>query len=627
LLGNTQNNSELANQSCYRKFSQTIRKPVPKGKVYDVALYLAGFKTFALDTETTGLYPWQGDKPFSLIIACEDDSFYFNLKNYGDTPAEQVLSKEDLLPLHVLFRDKQISWYMHNAKFDMAMLEQLGISIAGDIIDTEVQARLLNNTKFNYTLSALVKEIGLEKSKAADEYIKKHKLTSKVMLAGGKEDTLKHFDRIPLEVIMPYALRDVEITLKLGEYQRKEISYLDKMLSPDSPKIEQIRQLEIPFTKVLYGMEKRGFLVDLEYSQKGYEYELARATRAAERYSALTGREFVDSGKAFSVLFDELGLSYPKSAKGNPEFQADFLATVEHEVAPIILEHRDATKRYGTYFANFLRFADSSGRIHANIRQAGTDTGRLSYSEPNLQNLSKEEETSSPFPIRRAFLPSGPNRVLVMVDYDQMEYRLMLDYAKELSVIEKVLGGLDVHEATAQEVGVTRSRAKTINFLLLYGGGAQKLANALGVSLFEAKVLKARYFAKLPLVEKFIKQVQNRATTRGYIFDWLGRRYQFDNPKFSYKAPNALIQGGCATAMKRAMVNIQELLTRRKASTELLAQVHDELVFDADLGELDLFPEIMNIMSRAYPHKYLPLTVSASHSFKSWYDKVEGLPV
>lgn len=200
---------------------------------------------------------------------------------------------------------------------------------------------------------------------------------------------------------------------------------------------------------------------------------------------------------------------------------------------------------------------------------------------------------------------------------------MMLDLAGELELIDKVKAGLDVHKATAEMMGETRSRAKTLNFLLLYGGGVAKLAEALGITLDQAKALRGRYFERLPKVVGFIRDTIEEADRAGRIFNWAGRMYHFDR-ETSYKAPNTKIQGGGADVMRFAMVQIERFLAPYRSKQ--IATVHDEILFQVHKSELHLVPELQRIMENVYPHKHLPLTCSVSHSWQSWADKVKGYP-
>src|SRR5690606_26520374 len=203
----------------------------------------------------------------------------------------------------------------------------------------------------------------------------------------------------------------------------------------------------------------------LAYCRKAVDYEACRAEQSFREYEKLTGVPLVDSAKGLRILKD-LGIPPGRTEKGGESYASDALqAHAEHPVVKCILTHRDALKRGNTYFQNYLDLSDSSGRIHADFVSGGTATGRFSSRDPNLQNLSDESESDTPYPVRGAFVADEGN-FLVSIDYAQQEYRLMLDYAGEMRVIEQVLGGLDVHMACANLMGVERSVAKNINFAL-----------------------------------------------------------------------------------------------------------------------------------------------------------------
>lgn len=200
----------------------------------------------------------------------------------------------------------------------------------------------------------------------------------------------------------------------------------------------------------------------------------------------------------------------------------------------------------------------------------------------------------------------------------------MLDYANEAGLIRKILDGHDPHDATAEMTGLDRDAAKTLNFALLYGMGKDTLAETLGVSVKEAKEFKYQYFGRLPQVKKFLRAVTTAAERRGFITDWAGRRLYFPDPRFAYKAPNALIQGGCSSIHKKAMVATDKVLAPWKS--DILFQVHDEIDFDMHPGELELVPRLKEEMEKIYPYKRLPMRCSVEHSWKSFGDLVEGMP-
>lgn len=384
---------------------------------------------------------------------------------------------------------------------------------------------------------------------------------------------------------------------------------------------------EKKLTKVFFDLEKRGILVDTNYVREALIYEQGQIKKAKEDFETDTGRAYKDSPKLFAEIFTERGESFPTAAKGNPSFKAEVLEHVDSPTARIIRLVREHEKRAGTYYSAFLAYTDSNSRIHANIRQAGTKTGRLSYSNPNLQNVPKEDEEEDlkkEFIVRGSFIPP-PGYVFGSLDYSQAEYKLMLDYAGEMQLIKKVLEGADLHQATADMVGISRKYAKTLNFAILYGAGIEKIAAMLGMSVREASQLRQKYFGRLPKVARFIRRVINTGKARGYVINWIGRRCYIPNRNFAYALPNHLIQGGVADIIKLAMPQIHELL--RKYRSGMVVQIHDDILSEIHENEIEVLWEMKNIMENVYvPRNGMKLTTDPEISKKSWaYRDFEGL--
>lgn len=593
---------------------------------------------YAVDTETTGLRSYLGDALFSVIVAGPAGSFYLNFKSYPGLSPEWVLDRDTNLPrLKQIFSNPDSTWFAHNAKFDLAMLAKEGLAIQGRIHCTEAQARLLYNRHFDYTLSACAKRIGLEKSNAVDEYISKNKLYTKFKdETTGKEVKQPHFDQVPFNIITEYGMTDGEITLKLGLHQLSDLQSIVGTTPSTKPPLTAVYNNETKLTKTCFKMEYHGIKIDRDYSRRAFEYEIGRARTAAAKFTAASGVEFVDSAITLAKAFDTAGETYPRTKPtktrphGTPSFTDVVLESFTSPLAQLVREYRDASKKANTYYANFLKYADTGDRIHANMRQGGTDTGRFSYSEPNLQNLSKEEDTAQQFLIRRSFVPTDPDHCFVMIDYDQMEYRLMLDYAGEMGIIRQILDdGLDVHQATALQLNVPRESAKTLNFLLLYGGGVKSLAIKLKTEVDAARVLREQYFRKLPNVQYWSSKVVTQVEKEKNLVNWLGRQYHFpyinDDVEYrAYAGPNHLIQGGCADIVRVAMNRCDDLLSGTRS--RLLVQIHDELLFEVHKDDLGIVSALKRVMETAYPHRYLPLTCGVSYSWRSWADKTKGLP-
>lgn len=581
----------------------------------------------ALDTETTGLQPYLGAKLFSLVVTDERDSYYFNFQPYPNVLTSFVLDlATSVRLLSGLFGHADILWYLHNAKFDLAFLSNLGIELAGQIHDTEAIARVEYNQHMEYGLDACAKRIGFSKDDAVEKYIKEHKLYEKIPVPGKKQAFVRKFyERVPYDIISRYACLDGSVTWQLGRSQEEKLEAIHRSLPEGRPSPLSILQTERQLTKTLFEMERVGIRIDKDYCEKALAHEEKIIAQAADEFEAYTGVKFVDSNKVLAEAFTKMGEAFPKTEKGNPSFTDDVLMGYDTPVAEIIRRYRTAAKQANTYYRNFLTLCDEAGAIHPSIRQGGTATGRVSCANPNLQNLTGETSDIE-YPVRKAFIPRE-DFIFAMLDYDQMEYRLMLDYANEREVIKRILEeGLDVHEAIAQKFNRPRKQAKTLNFGILYGMGLDALGSALGVDRSEASFLRSEYFAALPSVARFIREVQHVAETRGHIFNWAGRVCHFPDPRFAYKAPNHLIQGGCADVVKIAMNECAAFLKKSQTKSRLVLQIHDELLFEIHKSELTLIPQLQAIMAGVYPQRHIPLTCSVAWSDKSWGDKIEGMP-
>ena len=650
----------------------------------------------ACDTETTGLKPFLGHRLFSIIITTEDDNFYFNYNTkdalfitkfceliprktgtgylkktkiirktiFIPIPKENILPYKSIALLNPIFGDPKRLVDFHNAKFDMHFLAKEGIKFLCICFCTQSGARINLNNLPTYALSYLAKLIGEEKSDEVTSYVKEHKLAN-------KETGSKNYDLVIFSVISSYGFQDGRVTFKLGKKTRERIKEKDLQAANISDlKLDTVLQNELILTKTLYKMERAGFLCDQEYTQKAFDYSVAKYKKCETEFGMMTGMEFSDGELTLAPAFKALDLEYGLTKGGKPSFADSVLEGLDHPLAEIIQGYRKGYKNAHTYFENFLKNSDINSLVHCNFRQGGTTHGRLSCTDPNLQNVPKEKKDKdgiyiSKFPVRRCFVPHE-GYFFLMPDYDQMEYRLMLDYANEKSVIDMVLGGMDVHEATKEAMGIkdnkdmtARDVAKKINFLLLYGGGVALLAielfkltididllkeiwtliwkeklneyqiasrcnieDAVAIvaceKLEEAAALRRLYFTKLPNVKNFIKGVQEQAARRGYVFNWYGRRCHF-NKGHEYKAPNHIISGGCADIVKIAMNEVDKLLVNHKS--KMLIQVHDEIVLEIKKGEEKLIPKIKKIMQEVYPFQHIPLTVGVDWSPTSWADK------
>jgi len=577
--------------------------------------------TLAIDTETTGLNPYHGDRLFSIIISTCDDDYYFNFNERPDhlgNQAPTVLNRIYLEEINTFLKKHTRTIYMHNAKFDLHFLAKEGINLEHQkVVCTQAAARLVHNQLPSYSLAALGELIGHKKDDTVEKYISKNKLYTLVDVGKKKPRKDLHYDLVPFNIISNYGMQDGRVTYELGRYISNRLRDLSlEHVNLGLPQLDQVTNNEIELTQTLFKMESRGALIDQEYCQEAFNYEKEMYLEAAEKFYVLTGEPFEDAASCFKKVFDKMGLEPGRTAKGNPSFSEENLP--DNPVTQLILQYRKHYKRAHTYFKNYLDLVGPDGAIHCNFRQSGTSTGRMSSSYPNLQNVPKRGEDSSKYPVRRCFIPR-PGYFLAMIDWDQMEYRMLLDIAREEETIRKINEeGLCVHQATAKMMEVEREPAKTLNFMLLYGGGATKLAMALHTSVVKAKQLKSLYFRTLGRVKTLVKAIISTSERRGFIVNWLGRRLLLDE-RGSYKMPNHYIQGGCGDVCKKAMNKIDSYLESKDAF--MLLQVHDELIFEVAYGHEYVLEEIKNIMENTYPHHALPLTAGVDVSKTDWFNK------
>lgn len=601
---------------------------------------------YGLDTETTGLS--QSDRLFSFILADEHKGYYFNFHDHpdhlGNKPgAEWILPRSWLIQLRVILENPESLFFIQNAKFDMRMLTKEGLSIRGTVHCTEALARVQRNTRMSQKLSILAKEIGLAKDEAVEDYIKKHKLITKKSVPGkDKIVEFKHFDQVPFSIIAPYGENDAVLHRKVGLHQVAAFHEMDRTRAENAPSIWPLVHNERRLTKTCAKIEETGIRVDRAYAQGALTYTQQVATSAMKSFEGLTGIPWDNSTEVIVEAFRKFGVELPKTPTGKPCTNKKVLEELTDEldvpVAKAIRAIRQPLKLCSTYYSSFLHLAGPDGMIHPNMRQGEPKTGRFSYSDPNLQNVPKEDEGDYlnqaiiPYLVRSCFIPASSDYCLVPIDFDQQEFKMMLDYAGETELIRQILNGHDVHTATAQLLGITRKQAKTINFGLLYGMGIAKLAKALGVTIAEAAELKSLYFAKLPRVEQIIRQMRSAGRARGYVWNWVGRRMylpQVPGKDMSFVLSNHIIQGGGADVVKFSMPLLDDYITNRGLRSRMLVQVHDEILFQVHKNELGEVPAFCRIMADVYkPRNGLHLTVSPDHSWKSWgaRDRIKGAP-
>lgn len=620
-----------------------------------VLSHLLEQEELGLDTETTGLRMFHGDRLFSIIIASHLETYYFNFIPYDGVEQDLVLTRTHLEKMKPLWAKTPLVWYIQNAaNFDLPILAQDGIILAGEIHCTKAIGRVLyndyhGNSDQQYSLEKQLERIGMAKDDKVKEYIEKHKLWTDVIVEGKAEPyRIKHFDRVPFNIIVPYGEMDAHGTLVLGLHQTVGIKKLDheatvagrKLYGEDftpSRTVWNVVENERRLQKTLFRMKMEGVLADIPYCKRAAAYETDRMQKAVEGFKRETGRDFSASAPLFEEVFASEKHKWGYTEKGNPSFESDNLKKLDNPAAALILQYRDAKAR-SDFYNGFLFFSDSKGNVHPNYKPEGTVHGRFSSSEPNFQNLTSEDDEESleqEFVVRRALIPP-PGYIFIMPDWKQMEYKFLLELAcrllgYETPMMKLVKGGADFHDSTiamAAQAGaqIVRKEAKTGNFLTVYGGGAGALADTLKIPLSHAHRIRHAIFSGMPEMKTFIDACSKTAEERGYVMNWMGRRSYFPNKRFSYKACNYVVSGGCADITKLAMNRIDEAMLEMKS--KLVMTIHDELPCKVHESEISTAPKIINdIMETAYQGKYLQLTCDMEWSAKSLADKIKGFPV
>ncbi len=583
-----------------------------------------------LDTETFGLRHEQ--RLFSIQIATAGMAYYFNFfdgeDHLGNKPPEETILPRSWIRerMGCLWADENKTWFIHHAKFDLQKLALEGVVVKGLVHCTQAVERILFNTSFIGLAKCAVRR-GLEKDSSVEEYIKKHKLSTKVTVPGKKKAyNNKHFHLVPFDIMTNYGCVDANLHRLVGEDQ---LDQLEKAkYHGDAPPQNKVVTNELRLVRTVTRIVDAGIMIDRKYCTEALDYEMVMASETIQEQEELVGLPRSET-HFLKKAFDKFGYEYRvKQDTGNAIFDKEHLEMYDNPVAKLERKKRNHEKNAGTYYSSFLYFSDHRGILHANPKQDGTLTGRFSYSDPNLQNVPKEDEDyeGKKFLVRGAFKPR-PDYDFLMIDYDQMEYRLLLDIAGEIGLIDRIMEeGLCVHQATADMLGKTRKQAKAINFGLLYGQGVEAMAKATGRTLAQTRMDRGEYFSKLPRVAALSHGVKERGKQRGYIYNWFGRRCHLDKPQLAYQLLNHMIQGGCGDIVKIAMNQLDDRLLGGMKS-RMLVQVHDEILFEIHKDERFIQAELVDIMQNVYqPRNNMALTCGVEHSKVSWgtTDKVKG---
>ena len=574
-------------------------------------------KIFALDTETTSLVARHA-KLVGVSLSCmAGQACYIPV---GHVEGKQLDMTPVLFALSGLFADCDLTMVGHNLKYDLTILETVGLLPQCRLADTMLMSYVLDAAAGRHDMDSLAKRLlGVETTSYED--------------VCGKGAKQIRFDEVALESASHYASEDADITLRLYNQFVERLNQV--------PSLQSIYQeLELPVMQILREMENHGALLDVDILNAQSVTLGVRLEQLESEAQALAGRPFnLASPKQLQeILFDELQLPVlKKTPKGAPSTNEEVLQelALDYPLPKLLIEHRSLSKLKGTYTDRLPGDCDpADGRVHTSFHQAVTSTGRLSSSDPNLQNIPIRTEEGRR--IRKAFIaPDGWS--VMAADYSQIELRIMAHLSGDKSLVDAFARGDDIHRATAAEVfdlepmfvtDEQRRRAKAINFGLIYGMSAFGLARQLGIERAEAAAYIDRYFERYPGVRHYMDSTRAMAHEKGYVETVFGRRLTLPDiharqvpvrQAAERAAINAPMQGTAADIIKRAMLRVHQALATSNLGCHLLLQVHDELVFEVRDRDLDPARQLIRLEMEAAAELSVPLVVDIG-SGDSWFE-------
>jgi len=571
---------------------------------------LKGSKAISYDSETTALEAPQAD----LV------GFSFAVKTfeawYVPIPAERAEAQKIVEEFRPVFEDEKIVKIGQNLKYDAIVLLNYDCELRGPYWDTMLAHYLLEpdlRHNMNYMAETLLNYAPVK----IEELIGKKK-------AGIKQGTMRD---VPIDIIKEYAGEDADVTLRLRDVLKPKLEEGGPVL------VKLFEEVETPLVKVLTDIEHAGVRIDPDFL-KEYSGELAVLIVALEE------KILKEAGFNFNIaspkqvgeaLFDQLKLPYPgkKMKSGQYSTDEEILSelAVNHPICADILSHRGLMKLKSTYVDALPALVNPrTGRVHSNFNQALVASGRLSSVNPNLQNIPIK--TAEGRKVREAFVPRDSEHVILSADYSQIELRLIAEISGDTAMLDAFQNNLDIHTATAagvygvpldQVTGDQRRAAKTVNFSIIYGAGASNLSQQLGIKRSEAKELIENYFRQYSGLRGYMTNIVEFARANGYVETMLGRRrYLRDinsgngmmRSMSERIAINTPIQGSAADLIKVAMINIRQAMRDAGLKSQMILQVHDELVFDVRKDELErMKPLVYDKMTTALPNLKVPILV------------------
>ena len=565
-------------------------------------------KLFALDTETDNL-DYMAANLVGISFALENGEAAYLPLQLDYLGAPKTLEKTTALALlKPILKNPAIQKVGQNFKYDLTIFARNGIDVQGVAFDTMLESYVLNSTG-RHNMDDLAKR-----------YLG-HQTISFEEIAGKGKNQLT-FNQIQLEQAAEYAVEDADVTMKLQQVLWEKLS--------KEPTLEKLfKEMELPLLGVLSRMERRGVLIDSDAL-------FLQSNEIANRLSELEEQAYVLAGQPFNlastkqlqeILFDKLGLPViQKTPKGAPSTNEEVLEELafSHELPKVLVEHRGLSKLKSTYTDKLPQMVNpQTGRVHTSYHQAVTATGRLSSSDPNLQNIPIRNEEGRR--IRQAFI-AREGFTVVAADYSQIELRIMAHLSQDQGLINAFTQGKDIHRSTAAEIfGVAldevtseqRRNAKAINFGLIYGMSAFGLSRQLGIGRADAQSYMDLYFKRYPGVQTFMHDIREKAKAQGYVETLFGRRLYLPDINSSNGmrrkaaervAINAPMQGTAADIIKRAMIQLDQKL-QNDPDIAMIMQVHDELVFEVRSEKVAFYSDLIKTQMESAADLVVPLIV------------------
>ena len=570
-------------------------------------------KAFAIDTETDSVQTVSANMLGISLSVAENEGCYIPIGHDYEGCPEQLSMDEVITVLGPVIEENQDKIVGQNLKFDIPILSRHGINITKFLADTMLMSYVLNSTATRHGMDRL-----------ADYYL--NYTTTKYTDVTGTASKQISFAQVKLDVATDYAAEDADITLRL-------YNVLSPLLKEKPIQEKLLEDLEYPLVHVLSRVEQNGAKIDkkkLANHSKELSEKIDELSSAAFK---IAGEEFnLDSPKQLlEILYEKLGLPVlKKTPKGQPSTNEDTLQRLseEYELPKIILQYRTLAKLKSTYTDSLINIENpKTKRIHTSYQQAVTSTGRLSSTEPNLQNIPIK--TAEGRRIREAFVPEKGN-ILISADYSQIELRIMAHLSDDKNLTNAFNNDIDVHSSTAAEVfGVSiedvsqdqRRSAKAINFGLMYGMSAFGLTRQLGIPRGEAQEYLDTYFARYTGVRDYMDNIKAKAKEDKFVETIMGRRLYLNEINAANglrrqaaerAAINAPLQGSAADIIKKAMLDIDQLLLNEMQEVKMIMQVHDELVFECPKDNADMVMQKMKDTMEKTVKLNIPLIAEAA---------------